>query len=111
MLDEQEMKIQESLWMMGIIELSLSGYEAERLFKLIRDHLMEGLSENEKIVIHFSSSTSVTSAKWKKMKVQRINQVLDSSIEDPIHPIYHPDRIINARELVEYYDLTHGKIK
>jgi hypothetical protein len=111
MFNEQEMNIQERLWMMGVIELSMSSYEAEQLVRLLRNHMLEGIEENEKIVIHFSSSPSITSAKWKKLKVQRINQILDSSIEEPIHHTYHPDRIISARELVEYYDLTHGRFK
>jgi hypothetical protein len=110
MFSDDEIEIQQQLWGLGIVEMSLKSYEAKEFIAQLEELLEEGVSDAERIVIHFSSTTCVASAKWDKTKVQRINQMLEMTTELPTRHMFYPDRIINARQLLQFYDLTRGKI-
>jgi hypothetical protein len=54
MFSDDEIEIQQQLWGLGIVEMSLKSYEAKEFIAQLEELLEEGVSDAERIVIHFS---------------------------------------------------------
>jgi len=108
---EQQARIQEKLWMSHITELSLTFQEARTLLELVANLMDEGLSEDERIVVHFTGGTQMLSNRFVGYQLDTISTILDAETVRVGDDVYKVPRLIEAHRLVEFSQIVHDIMK
>ena len=108
---EQESLFQEKLWLSHITELSLTYAQAQLLVDLVIDQMNQGVSEDERIIVHFTGEGTMTSDKLEKYTLDRITTILDCDLVREPTDSYQVDRLVEAHRLVEYEALIRDIMK
>ena len=104
---EEHSRLQERIWMQHLTELSLTFHEARILIEMIASLMDEGLSEGERIVVHFTGGSNLESKRFIGYSLDTISTILDAEIVKVDSLVYQVPRLIEAERLVEYSKLVH----
>lgn len=108
---EDESRYQEKLWLYHVTELSLTYVQAQLLIDLIMDQMNAGMSEDERIIVHFTGEGSMKSDKLEGYHLERITTILDCDSVTPPQDNYEVDRLVEAHRLVQYEALIRDIMK
>lgn len=108
---EKEVYYQEKLWSSHVTELSLTYNQAQLLVDLIIDQMNQGVSDDERITVHFTREGIMNSDKLEKYALDRITTILDCDLVTPQSNNYEVDRLVEAHRLVEYEALIRAIMK
>jgi len=108
---EQESLHQEKLWLSHVTELSLTYEQARLLVDLVIDQMNQGMSEDERIILHFTGEGAMNSDKLEKYSLERITTILDCDLVKAPIDSYVVDRLVEAHRLVEYEALIRDIMK
>ena len=108
---DQESRYQEQLWFSHVTELSLTCENAKLLVSLITDLMDKCISDDDRIVLHFSGEEGMNSDRFPKYTLDRITTLLDCSCVTVPRDAFTPDRLIEAHKLVNYHALINDIMK
>jgi hypothetical protein len=102
---EEFRAIQKRIWEQYIVELSLTFHEARVLLEMIANLMDQGLSEDERIVVHFTGGKNMNSHQFPKYNLNTVSTILGAEIVNTSDFTYKVPRLIEAQRLVEYNKL------
>lgn len=88
-----------------ITELSLTFHEARTLIEMIANLMELGLSEEQRIIVHFTGGININSRQFPKYNLNTISTILGAETVNTSDFTYEIPRLIEAQRLVEYNKL------